>query len=1092
MKRGLKIVISWLCLFSLFISPLTAFGAGTTSSDPVWPNPGAIQLSKTAEPTGKSGEWKITLKAEGKNIKTSSDVVLVIDKSGSMAYDWWTGINKMADARTAAKKFVDNLLLTGSSTRIAVVSFNKSATNVSDFKGPSQKDALKTAIDGINESGGTNIQAGLKNARDLLANSSAQNKVIVVLSDGEPTYSFKGTQAKSSSWQNNSYNFAITKFDYGTTLGTGGDYDLSRSSRYEINNFSVKDNGIGTISEAKIAKDAGLKIFSVGLDVSNNSNAIKVLKDVQNEGYFSANSDELNTIFGEMAGKISYAAQSARVIDPMGDMFNLKLQGAQISPADYTVSQGTVTWDAATEKFSWNVGNIAEGEPATFTYTVVMDQSKNPVSNVLYPTNGKTTMEYTNVNNQNVSKDFEVPKVSIGNGSILMKGYKVNANGKPINAEGVEVEGPEFAEALYSEYYKDQNGKEAFPMGSTHSVPAKSVAGYQLKVGESPRNVTLTVTNPAPVVWFGYTAAVEQTVTVKYLEKDSGKQLKDPTFQKGSAGSKVELKALPVEGYNVVAPDELEYTFTSEPNQVYTFYYTANEQNVTVKYLKKGTTDEVAPSTTVKGLTGQTVELTAANAPGYTPEKAKDSYTVKAEGNEYIFYYTAKEQNVTVKYLKKGTTDEVAPSTTVKGLTGQTIELTAANAPGYTPEKATDSYTIKAEGNEYIFYYTASEQNVTVKYLKKGTTDEVAPSTTVNGLTGQTIELTAADVPGYTPEKATDSYTIKAEGNEYIFYYTADAQSVEVQYLEQGTNKILADPTTANGVTGQTIELKAKDIAGYTAVEPTYSYTLDVENAAHVFYYTANEQSVNVKYVDRATGEEIAEATSVDGVTGETVTLEAKDVPGYSPEKATDSYTINAEGNEYIFYYTADAQSVEVQYLEQGTNKILADPTTANGVTGQTIELKAKDIAGYTAVEPTYSYTLDDENAAHVFYYTASEQSVNVKYVDRATGEDIAEATSVDGVTGETVTLKAKDVPGYSPEKATDSYTIKAEGNEYIFYYTADAQSVDVQYLEQGANKILADPTTANGVTGQTIELKAKDIAGYTAVEPTYSYTLDV
>ncbi|MBQ4898851.1 MucBP domain-containing protein, partial [Paenibacillus sp. Marseille-P2973] len=1032
MKRGLKIVVSWLCLFSLLISPLTASGAGTTSGDPVWPNPGAIQLSKTAEPTGKSGEWKITLKAEGKNIKSSSDVVLVIDKSGSMDdRDWWWETDyKLADARTAAKKFVDNLLLNGSSTRIAVVSFNKSATNVSDFKGPSQKDALKTSIDNISASGGTNIQAGLKNARDLLANSSAQNKVIVVLSDGEPTYSFKGTQAKSSSWQNNSYSFAITKFDYGTTLGTGGDYDLSKSSRYEINNFSVKDNGIGTISEAKLAKDAGLKIFSVGLDVSKNSNAIKVLKDVQNEGYFSANSDELNTIFREMAGKISYAAQGAKVIDPMGDMFNLKLQGAQISPADYTVSQGTVTWDAATEKFNWNVGNIAEGEPATFTYTVVMDQSKNPVSNTLYPTNGKTTMEYTDVNNQKVSKDFEVPKVSIGNGSILMKGYKVNANGKPINAEGVEVEAPEFAEALYSEYYKDQNGKEAFPMGSTHSVPAKTVAGYQLKVGESPRNVTLTVTNPSPVIWFGYTAAVEQTVTVKYLEKDSGKQLKDPTFQKGFSGSKVELKALLVDGYSVVAPDKLEYTFTSEPNQVHTFFYTANEQNVTVKYLKKGTTDEVAPSTTVKGLTGETIELTAANAPGYTPEKATDSYTIKAEGNnEYIFYYTASEQNVTVKYLKKGTTDEVAPSTIVKGLTGQTIELTAANAPGYTPEKATDNYTIKAEGtNEYIFYYTASEQSVTVKYLKKGTTDEVAPSTTVKGLTGQTIELTAANALGYTPEKATDNYTIKAEGtNEYIFYYTAKEQNVTVKYLKKGTT------------------------------------------------------------------DEVAPSTTVKGLTGETIELTAANAPGYTPEKATASYTIKAEGNnEYIFYYTASEQNVEVKYLEQGTNKVLAEPTTANGVTGQTIELKAKDIAGYTAVEPTHSYKLDVENAAHVFYYTANTQSVSVKYVDRETGKEIAEATSVNGVTGDTVTLEAKDVAGYTPEKATDSYTLKAEGNEYTFYYTANAQSVEVQYLEQGTNKVLAEPTTANGVTGQTIELKAKDIAGYTAVEPTHSYKLDV
>ncbi|MCM3702257.1 VWA domain-containing protein, partial [Paenibacillus macerans] len=604
MKRGLKIILSWICMFSLFASPISVFGA--SSGDPVWPNPGAIQLSKTAQPTGNPGEWEITLKAEGKNVQTSSDVVLVIDKSGSMVNTtWpWETNKKMANAKTAAKKFVDNLLLTESSTRIAVVSFNESATLVSDFKGPAQKEALKNAIDGINAKGGTNIQAGVKNARELLSSSSAQNKFIVVLSDGEPTYSFKGTEATSFNWTNSNYKFAITKFDYGNRLGNGSNYTLSN---YKIDNYSVKDNGIGTISEAKIAKDAGLKIFSVGLEVSNNSNAMNVLKDVQSEGYFPANSDDLNTIFREMAGKIAYAAQEAKVIDPMGDMFNLKKQGAQVGPQDYSASQGTVTWNAATETFTWDIGNIAEGEPATLTYKVVLDQSKNPVSDNLYPTNGKTTIEYTNVNNEKVSKDFEVPKVSIGNGSILMKGYKVNANGKPINAEGVEVEGPEFAEMLYSEYYKDQNGNEALPIGAAeYSVTAKNIAGYQWKVGENPASIRLTATNPTPTVWFGYEEAVERTVTVHYLEQ--------------------------------------------------------------------GTEKELAQSTTVKGAAGQKVTLTAADVPGYTPVNESYEYTIQPEGNEYIFYYTANKQSVEVQYLEQGTNKKLADPTTVEGVTGQTLE----------------------------------------------------------------------------------------------------------------------------------------------------------------------------------------------------------------------------------------------------------------------------------------------------------------------------------------------------------------------------------------------------------------------------------
>ncbi|GIP53396.1 MucBP domain-containing protein [Paenibacillus vini] len=1164
MKRGLKIVVSWLCLFSLLISPLTASGAGTTSGDPVWPNPGAIQLSKTAEPTGKSGEWKITLKAEGKNLRTSSDVVLVIDKSGSMnEKENKKSPTRLEKAKEAANKFVENLLQKDAETRIAVVSFNSEAKLNADFYGPNNKTKVNDAINSITASGGTNIQAGLQMARNQLSTSTAKNKLIVLLSDGKPTYSFKGTSATKFNWSENSYGFAINAFDYGKRLGSGGDFTFEdydcywdwfvqkcKNDSYKINNYKISDNGIGTISEAKIAKDKGLKIFSVGLDVSNDSSAIKVLKDIQSEGYYSGSSEDLVKIFREMAGKISFAAQDAKVIDPMGDMFNLKLKGAVISPDDYSVSQGTVTWDSLTEKFTWNVGNIAEGDPAIFTYTVVMDQSKNPVSDVLYPTNGTTTIEYKDVNNRNVSKEFEVPKVSIGKGSILMKGYKVNANGKPINAEGVEVEAPEFAEALYSEYYKDQNGKEAFPMGSTHSVTAKVVEKFRHKVGESPSSITLTVTNPNPVIWFGYEKAVEQNLSIKYLEKYSGKQLKDPdTTKQGYPGSKVSLEALTVEGYSVVGPDKVDYTFTAEPNQEYIFYYTANEQSVQVQYLEEGTNKELAGPDTKPGKTGQTLKLEAKtiagytvvgettvdyklgveNAPhifyytaneqditvkyldratgdklaepsnmpgvtgkkvtleavevtGYTPENETFEYTVQPEGNEYIFYYTANEQSVQVQYLEEGTNKELAGPDTKPGKTGQTLKLEAKTIAGYTVVgETTVDYKLGVENAPHIFYYTANEQDITVKYVDRATGDKLAEPSNVPGVTGKKVTLEAVEVTGYTPENETFEYTVQPEGNEYIFYYTANEQSVQVKYLEEGTNKELAGPDTKPGKTGQTLKLEAKTIAGYTVVgETTVDYKLGVENAPHIFYYTANEQDITVKYVDRATGDKLAEPSNVPGVTGKKVTLEAVEVTGYTPENETFEYTVQPEGNEYIFYYTANEQSVQVQYLEEGTNKELAGPDTKPGKTGQTLKLEAKTIAGYTVVgETTVDYKLGVENAPHIFYYTANEQDITVKYVDRATGDKLAEPSNVPGVTGKKVILEAVEVTGYTPENETFQYMVQPEGNEYIFYYKANEpdnnRTLTVRYVDLITGNDLLDPTEHSGKVGEEITLTAND-----------------
>ncbi|MCM3342930.1 MucBP domain-containing protein, partial [Paenibacillus sp. MER TA 81-3] len=107
---------------------------------------------------------------------------------------------------------------------------------------------------------------------------------------------------------------------------------------------------------------------------------------------------------------------------------------------------------------------------------------------------------------------------------------------------------------------------------------------------------------------------------------------------------------------------------------------------------------------------------------------------------------------------------------------------------------------------------------LSVNYLEQGTDKVLAEATTVDGVTGKTVELTAAEVAGYTPLKESDSYTFKAEGNVYTFYYKGNAQKLTVNYLEQGTDKVLAEATTVDGVTGKTVELTAAEVAGYTPV----------------------------------------------------------------------------------------------------------------------------------------------------------------------------------------------------------------------------------------------------------------------------------
>ena len=153
------------------------------------PNPGSLSLTKSSTPVpGTSNRWTVTLTLTGINLPTTSDIVLVIDRSGSMGQS----SGRMQAAKDAASEFVESLLDgQNPGTRIALVSFASDVTTHAGFQGVSGKQTLLDAISGLSGNGGTWTQAGIKRARDLLATSTADKKTIVLLSDGEPTYSYR-------------------------------------------------------------------------------------------------------------------------------------------------------------------------------------------------------------------------------------------------------------------------------------------------------------------------------------------------------------------------------------------------------------------------------------------------------------------------------------------------------------------------------------------------------------------------------------------------------------------------------------------------------------------------------------------------------------------------------------------------------------------------------------------------------------------------------------------------------------------------------------------------------------------------------------
>ncbi len=104
------------------------------------------------------------------------DIVLVLDVSGSMSG------RPIEETRKASVNFIDTILEENAS--IGVVTYDNYANRNSDFS--LNKESLESIVSDIHSGGGTNIEAGLKEAHSMLSASTAKKKIIVLMSDGEP------------------------------------------------------------------------------------------------------------------------------------------------------------------------------------------------------------------------------------------------------------------------------------------------------------------------------------------------------------------------------------------------------------------------------------------------------------------------------------------------------------------------------------------------------------------------------------------------------------------------------------------------------------------------------------------------------------------------------------------------------------------------------------------------------------------------------------------------------------------------------------------------------------------------------------------
>ncbi len=299
-KRALSLLMA--LVMSLSLVQITAFAVeGTTqkAAEVVFSggskNDGTVEVSKTVKKAAGTNDFNITLKVtvpKDQTIETGkgANVVLVMDRSNSMAGKGFE------NAKKAATAFVNKLMEKGGN-KVAVVGFGNNYEVSSELTG--DKSAALKAVDAATKSfpknwyetsssmGGTNIQAGIYAARNILAGHEGEQNFIIVFSDGKPTFSYQSTiigqwegcyvsRRGYHHWNDGMFgdgkvaslnytNFKYTKsFDQNGLAGDGQNYSYGAWATVtckhdERETASVPaNNGVPAIMEAGLAKEAAL------------------------------------------------------------------------------------------------------------------------------------------------------------------------------------------------------------------------------------------------------------------------------------------------------------------------------------------------------------------------------------------------------------------------------------------------------------------------------------------------------------------------------------------------------------------------------------------------------------------------------------------------------------------------------------------------------------------------------------------------------------------------------------------------------------------------------------------------------------------
>lgn len=381
-------------------------------------------LWKYATPTGTPGENFIDLVVEGKKHEPppSKDIILVLDNSASMATAS-DGVQRITKLNAAVTQFIENVDFETANVNIGMVNYATDIINDVPLTNNDTELLSKVptqAQDGYyGGPGGTFTQKALMRAEELLRDSNAQEKVIILVSDGAPTFSYVINNIGTSTDNTITVDYGnVSKIDGSkSVIGTGQSNYLYSSTTYTAeypqdseSSYTTLSDGLtveeitehntATVSEAMSIKNLGIDIYAIGVELEvdpdspantlyypdttavNGSQYVVKSEAEANLKKISSGEDYYFDV--DNADKLSAALMSliptdntiinGKVTDPMGSQIILSNNNnfSQTTPQDINLTNGDYFLEASDPNLLYNQGVpiVPTLDPATNTITI--------------------------------------------------------------------------------------------------------------------------------------------------------------------------------------------------------------------------------------------------------------------------------------------------------------------------------------------------------------------------------------------------------------------------------------------------------------------------------------------------------------------------------------------------------------------------------------------------------------------------------------------------------------------------------------------------------------------------------------------------